>query len=188
MYETDGMIVYINITRGPGVTSLTRATIAITDQRSFRQSLSIKYNWVLYILLKNIFKSRPHFLELNIELLLMFQFLRFLKSVLYNIFLCEICPPKSWLHPTPKDHDFNKLESTWTNVASASTKFLTKRILRKKFLKMVLYVKIRPTVASSYLLRSWFEQPWIYTTPWFVYTFPSSFGRLGFEKMVFEWY
>lgn len=137
MYETDGMIVYINITRGPGVTPLTRATIAITDQRSFRPSLSIKYNWVLYILLINIFKSRPHFLELNIELLLMFQFLRFLKSVLYNIFLCEICPPKSWLHPTPKDHDLNKLESTRTNVASAITRFSDKKDF-EKFSKMVL--------------------------------------------------
>lgn len=137
MYETDGMIVYINITRGPGVTSLTRATITITDQKSFKPSFSIKYNWVLYILLKNIFKSRPHFLELNIELLLMFQFLRFLKSVLYNIFLCEIYPPKSWLHPTPKDHDLNKLESTRTNVASTITRFSDKKDF-EKFLKMVL--------------------------------------------------
>lgn len=132
MYETDGMIVCINITRGPGVTSLTRATIAMTDQRSFRPSLSIKYNWVLCILLINIFKSRPHFLELNIELLLMFQFLRFLKIFLYDIFLCEIEP-----HPTLKDHDFNKLESTRTNVASAITRFSDKKDF-EKFSKMVL--------------------------------------------------
>lgn len=191
MYETDGMIVYINITRGPGVTFLTRATIAITDQRSFRPSLSIKYNWVLYILLKNIFKSRPHFLELNIELLLMFQFLRFLKIFLFNIFLCEIWPPpQSWHHPTPKDHDFNKLESTRTNVASTSTRFSDKKDFEEEVFKdgslNIPMLKFDPTVASSYLLGSWFEQRWIYTTRWCVYTFHSSFGRLDFEKMIFE--
>lgn len=184
MYETDGMIVYINITRGPGVTPLTRATIAITDQRSFRPSLSIKYNWVLYILLINIFKSRPHFLELNIELLLMFQILRFLKSVLYNIFLCEICPPKSWLHPTPKDHDLNKLESTRTNVASTITRFSDKKDFEEEVFKdgslNIPMLKFDPTVASSYLLESWFEQRWIYTTRWHIFT---HFTRLHISQL-----
>lgn len=136
MYETDGMIVYINITRGPGVTPLTRATIAITDQRSFRPSISIKYNWVLCILLKNIFKSRPHFLELNIELLLMFQFLRFLKIFLYNIFLCEIWPPP----PPNRDTTLLLRIMILTNsnlheptLLPQVQDFLTKRILRRSF-------------------------------------------------------